>query len=120
MKSVIGLHEENIWFIMDNSSVHLSSSVTNYLKEKNLIWIYLPQYTPELPPVELFFGMLKSQILKIKTQAVINFNLESGREILVEELELIDRLSILRIWKNYLFTLKGIVGGIDSILKESS
>ena len=120
MKPTIGLHEECMWLIMDNSSVHWSTSVINYLKEKCLVWIYLPQYTPELAPVELFFGMLKRQIAKRRTDTVINLNSEPGRRVLVEELELIDRFTIMKIWMHYLVILKGIVGGIDSILKKVS
>ena len=115
MKSVIELQKESMWIIMDNSSIHWFSSFVNYLNEKHLTWIYLPHYTPELAPVELFFGMLKRLISKRKTNTIINISRESGTKILIEELELIDLLSIMRIWKHYLFTLKGIVCGIDFI-----
>ena len=118
MKETIGLPNDKMWLVLDNSSVHCSSKVRQYLKEKCLTWIYLPQYTPELAPVELFFCQLKRLMSKKRMATIINLDNESGKKILIETIVSISRLSIMKIWSHYLLILKGIVGGIDSILKS--
>ena len=118
MKETIGLPNDKMWLVMDNSSVHCSSKVRQYLKEKCLTWIYLPQYTPRLSPVELFFCQLKRLMSKKRMATIINLDNESGKKILIEIIESISRLSIMKIWSHYLLILKAIVGVIDSILKS--
>ena len=116
MKKTIGFREDRLWIILDNSSVHCSASVLNYLKDKGCSCIYLPKYTPELEPVELFFCRLKRLISCKKTSTVINLSKISGWKILTETIALIDRISIIKIWSNFFDSLRQIIMELDSIL----
>ena len=73
-------NEDKILLIMDNSPVHCSNKVTNYLKERTFSWIFLPKYSPELALVELFFGRLNN--LNKKKSSIINLDHKSRRQIL--------------------------------------
>ena len=101
MKTIIGMNEDRIWLIMDNSPVHCSGKVRNYLKERNCSWIFMLQYAPELAPVELFFGRLKRIISTRRTSSIINLDSKSGRIILNDVIASIDRLSIMKIFVTF-------------------
>ena len=47
--------------MMDNSPVHLAKDVINFLKNTKYSCLFLPQYAPEMAPVELFFCQLKKK-----------------------------------------------------------
>ena len=115
MKTVIGIFEDKIWLIMDNSPAHCSGIVKCYLKKKIWSWIFLPQYTPELASVELFFDRLKGLISTKRTKSVINLDHESGRQILKDAVVLIDKVSIMKIWSHFLSIIQQIIGDLDSI-----
>ena len=92
--------------------------VQTHLKESNLDTVFLPQYTPELAPVELFFGILKKQIRSRRTSKVINLAKDSGRKVIEDIVKSIDRTTIVRIWGHFLSELKQIVRGIGPIFDK--
>ena len=75
-----------MWLIVNNSSVHCSSKVRQYLENKCLTWIYLPQYKPELAPVELLFCQLKRLMSKKRVSTIINQDNESGKKYWLKQL----------------------------------
>jgi transposase len=52
--------------IMDNHPVHRSKRVVEFLEAWNILYIYLPPYSPELNPIEEVFAKAKHQIRKQK------------------------------------------------------
>ena len=55
--------EHEIIIILDNASIHKSKKVKQYLsRHKNIHLFYLPTYSPEYNPVELFWRWIKSKI----------------------------------------------------------
>ena len=78
---------------MDNSSIHRSAKVQNYLKERNWSGLFLPPYAPELAPIELLLGILKKQIISRNTNVVINLKNEYGIKMLKEIVESIDMIA---------------------------
>ena len=116
MKEIIGLREDRLLIILDNSPVHWSAWVQNYLKKKRSSCIFLPQYTPELAPVELFFCRLKRLISHKRTNKMINLSKRPGIKILTEAIESIDQVSIIKIWSHFFDSLKHIITELDSIL----
>ena len=52
--------------IMDNSSVHKASGVLDSIYEKGAFVLFLPQYSPDLNPIELMFSKVKSILRKLK------------------------------------------------------
>ena len=102
---------------MDNSPIHCSANVRRYMKESEYSCIYLPQYTPELAPVELFFGRVKQIISTKRTDTVIDLDNESGKQILAEVVSSIGRVSIIKIWNHFISILKQTIGELDSIFE---
>ncbi|VEN74475.1 transposase (fragment) [Candidatus Desulfarcum epimagneticum] len=48
---------------MDNASIHKSKKVKEYLKRhRNIHLFYLPPYSPEYNPVELFWKWIKPKV----------------------------------------------------------
>ena len=110
--------KEDLIKILDNSSVHWSEKVQNYFKERNWSGIFLSQYSPELAPIELFFGILKKRILARQADEVINLDKDSGRQAIEEVVRSIDRTTIAKIWGHFISELKQIEERISSILNK--
>ena len=53
-----------VGIIWDNCSPHRVSAVRNLWKEKNAKIYYIPPYSPELAPVEIYFLKLKADIIR--------------------------------------------------------
>jgi len=48
---------------LDNATIHKSKKVKNYLKNhENIRLFYLPPYSPEYNPVELFWKWIKPKV----------------------------------------------------------
>lgn len=55
--------DKQVIIILDNTSIHKSKKVKNYLKRhKQIHLFYLPTYSPEYNPVELFWKWLKPKV----------------------------------------------------------
>ncbi len=52
--------------IMDNHPVHCAKIVRRFLEEHNILYAYLPTYSPELNPIEEAFSKVKHYIRKQK------------------------------------------------------
>ena len=115
MKKTIEIDKKSIWLFLDNSPVHCSADVRSFLKINECTLIYLPQYTPELAPVELFFGRMKRLMINKRTNSAIDLDKESGKKILAEVIGSIDRVSIMKIWMHFISTIKQVIDELDSI-----
>ena len=60
----VTLSEANLVIIMDNDSFHYSDKISTMCKEAGVKLICLPLYSPDLNPIEEFFGELKAFIKK--------------------------------------------------------
>ena len=45
---------------MDNARIHHAVDVINFLEENQIRYMFLPRSSPELNPIELFFGTVKA------------------------------------------------------------
>ena len=120
MKKTISIKEEQICFLLDNSSVHCSSDVRSYLCKIGWSWIFLPQYTPEMAPVELFFCQLKRSISSRRNHEIVNLDSLNGRKFLIESICSIDKIAIMEIWRHFISKLKESIGELDSIFELNS
>ena len=114
---IIGIREENICIILDNCSVHWSRDTRNYLIKRKFSWFFLPQYTPEIAPVELFFCQLKRLISAKRLDSVVNLSRTTGKKFLIDAISSIDRFQISKIWSNFVLKLKELVSELDSIFE---
>jgi len=54
---------KDIFIILDNASIHRSKKVKKYLRRyRNIHLFYLPVYSPEYNPVELFWKWIKPKV----------------------------------------------------------
>lgn len=54
--------------LLDNSSVHTSKLVLNTLRDCNIKYLFLPRYSPDYNPIELFWAFMKSLLRKLKAK----------------------------------------------------
>lgn len=57
--------------IMDNHPVHCAKSVVDFLESRNVPYIYLPRYSPELNPIEEAFSKIKHTVKKLEPRLPI-------------------------------------------------
>ena len=95
------------------------NKVRDFIKEKHLSWMFLPQYAPELAPVELFFCQLKKSITTRRTSGAINLEKEPGRLVIANLIASIDNVAIIKIWSHFISKLKQLIGEIGSILDQN-
>jgi transposase len=51
-------------YVFDNAQVHLTGQVREYLEQRDITAITLPQYSPHLNPIEKVFNIVKQSIMK--------------------------------------------------------
>ena len=101
-----------ILIVMDNSQVHQSKIVIKDLQLWGVKYLFLPSYSPELAPVELFFGILKQRILRTKTKT-LNLQKESGIKEIARELKKISAEIVQKLWKHTHEKYKLLIQSID-------
>ena len=94
-----GIDRWMIMLILDNAPCHQSNKVNGYLEENHIKHMFLPQYSPDLAPVELFFGRVK-QLVKGCSKRSVNLEKREGMELIATQIKLIKRDCIKRIWKH--------------------
>ncbi len=50
------------YIVMDNSPIHKIQEISKFIEEKGYHCVYLPPYSPDLNPIELFWAALKSRV----------------------------------------------------------
>jgi transposase len=68
--------------LLDNSSVHHSKLVIGTLEECGIKYLFLPAYSPDFNPIELFWSYMKSILRKIKART--HEKLEGGIKRVLE------------------------------------
>ena len=59
-----GMEPQDIGIILDNCPIHRARLVREYCKCKGARLFYLPQYSPKLAPVEIYFSKIKHLIIQ--------------------------------------------------------
>ena len=58
--------------ILDNVAYHKTDHVNKKLEEMTKNIFFLPAYTPQFQPVEIFFGIVKWKLRELKLRNTIN------------------------------------------------
>ena len=66
----------------------------------------LPQYSPNLAPVEIVFGMLKSKLRAKKAKRIIKFSLSTGRKEIYDALAEFTKAKVFRLWLVFIHEAK--------------
>ena len=59
-----GISIDQWLFIVDNASIHWCKQVKDYIARKSLNFVYILPYSPEMVPVEIYFSLLKRNVIK--------------------------------------------------------
>ena len=68
--------------VLDNARVHKTSEVIHKISNTFENVTFIPPYTPQFVPVELFFGMIKSKIRSLVFDKTKNYSTEKLKEII--------------------------------------
>ena len=98
--------DNNMKILIDNAAIHHSELTRNALKALKLDIIYLPPYTPEFAPVELWFKAIKSVMKKRYSTEKLNFSKETGVRAIISWISSISRDYIQRWWLETTVKLK--------------
>ena len=68
--------------ILDNASYHKTNKIRDKLiSMNNNVW-YLPPYTPQFQPVEVFFGIIKGKLREAKLKCAVRLDLKEGEDLI--------------------------------------
>ena len=70
--------------ILDNASIHRSVITLESLKAAGFSVAFIPQYTPEMAPIERYFSKLKKTVINKAKGKQINWK-ASGSDLLINE-----------------------------------
>ena len=66
-----------------------------------MIWVFLPQYSPELAPVETVFAILKQKAWKSANREV-NLESEKGVHLVTDWFQKIGSMVIKKLWEIFM------------------
>ena len=93
-------------YVMDNASIHHSLTTTNNFKRLNIFVVYLPPYSPELAPIELFFRLVKNKIRGSENKKEYSFSNQKERMVIFQSIKNTHQISILKMWNEFLTKAK--------------
>ena len=98
LKFVMKSETKNIYFIMDNATIHTCEKTKKlFTKFKNIVK-YLPPYSPKLAPVELFFNIVKQKIRMKNSEEYIDFDKQWGKNCIYFSVDSILKSHIKALW----------------------
>ena len=92
--------------LIDNAAIHHSEFTKRAIRDLNIDAIYLPSYSPEMAPVELWFKAVKSVIRKRYTFDRLDFSKETGKRAIIESISSVSREYMQRWWLDVVHKLK--------------
>ena len=98
-------------FILDNASIHRSVKVREYMESKRLSTAFIPQYSPELAPIEHYFSKLKHEVTNQARGKGIDWRSRESDQFLKKWMLTIPSTMIKRIWTSF---MKQIYKYLDS------
>ena len=100
------------WFVMlDNASIHRAEIVQKYMQSENLNIAFIPQYWPELAPIEHYFSKLKQEVTDRERGKDIDWKSEGSNELLRRSMLAIPPRMVRKIWTSF---TKEIYKSLDS------
>ena len=112
---IIEFLRELIWFIkdcekvepkdclimLDNASVYRADIVRKFMKRDNLNVAFIPQYSPELAPIEHYFSKLKQEVIEGARGKDTDWKSAESSELLKRSMQAIPSGMVKRIWRSF-------------------
>ena len=114
IESKVKIDIKTVLLILDNASIHRSKIVEKYLEGACWPHWYLPPYSPELAPVELYFGQLKKYIRSDDIGAPVSLNSRLGISYLEKTMKKINKQHILNQWTKWVGELNTIIDSLNN------
>ena len=99
----------NSKFIVDNAAVHIAQNTKLSVIHLDCEVLWLPQYSPNLEPVEWVFGVSKRIIRNFKPLKTINYSLNLGKSVITESMGSLNRVACLKMWSKFVDEVKQIL-----------
>ena len=97
-----------VLLILDNAPIHHSNKTKEALMAAGVSVIYLPQYWPELAPIESVFNSFKRKLSKYEDSRIIDLKSEIARRRIVQTMASIDSAEVKRHWANVFKEMRSI------------
>ena len=111
-----GIDKAGTLLILDNAPWHQSKATIEYLNKERIRHLFLPQYSPDLAPVELFFGQLKG-MAKISQNKNIRLLKQEGIEFIATQIKKITKERVSKIWSHLYRRLRYYLEEVSTIIK---
>ena len=113
-----GWKTEEIGVILDNWSIHRSRNVLSFWKNQQLKLFFIPQYCPEMAPIEVFFAMLKKKLsLKIQRK-LVRAGKEEGFKMIKETIQSIEMHLISSLWRKFIENIRESINEVNRLIGE--
>ena len=109
IESALNLKLSRVILTLDNASTHWSHHSKKGMKALNLKGYFFPPYYPTLAPVELVFSIMKNFVSKRRNCIKLNFSKKSGRKVLKDSLEILNKTAGLKLWIRFIIEAKKIL-----------
>ena len=96
-----GCDARNCLVIMDNASVHRAEITKQYLWEEGINIAFIPQYSPEMAPIEHYFAKLKQSTIEMSKGRNINWRSTSSNALIRKWMETIPAQMVRNIWTSF-------------------
>lgn len=84
------LNMKGFHIVMDNTPIHSLDAIDPIIKEREYIPLYLPPYSPELNPIEIFWKVLRDRVKRdklIDVETLTSRVIEGSKDVPIEDLQ---------------------------------
>ena len=103
-----------IWLILDNAPIHQANIILEYIESSKLRWVFLPQYCPELAPVETAFAILKQKAW-MNANREIDLQSKQGVHLVEKWFQEMRGLTIRRLWARFYTLMRTLLRDVREL-----
>ena len=95
--------------ILDNASYHKTKKISEKLVDMNCNVVYLPPYTPQFQPIEIFFGIVKCKLRELKLKDVVQLDWREGESLVMNILRSVSPVSIIKCFNKAIVNIEEVL-----------
>ena len=108
------LNPSEIGIVLDNWAPHRAKLVKRYWKEVGIKMYYLPQYSPEFAPIELYFSKIKNDLIKAIGRESLELESDYAKTLISKCVKQINKEYWMRIWARILQKVRVELAGLNN------